>query len=69
MTNATFAIRINVRKHHIPHRSKLMFAGLPWTAWLLLILSVGLGLSMVLVFYVTQRRRGTSDPAERDKNG
>ena len=31
-------------------------AGLPWTAWLLLIASFGLGLTIELVFYFRQRR-------------
>ena len=31
-------------------------AGLPWTAWLLLIASFGLGLAIELVFYFRQRR-------------
>ena len=46
-----------------------MIAGLPWTAWLLLIVSVGLGLSIVLVFYVTHRRSGPSGPVSRKENG
>ncbi len=32
-----------------------MIAGLPWTSWLLLIASVGLGLSIVLVAYFRNR--------------
>ncbi len=40
-----------------------MIAGLPWTAWLLLIASVGLGLSIVLTFYFSHRRNGASDSA------
>ena len=37
-----------------------MIAGLPWTAWLLLIASAGLGLAIVLRFYFTHRQNGTS---------
>ncbi len=33
-------------------------AGLPWTAWLLLFASFGLGLAIELAFYINQRRRG-----------
>ncbi len=33
-------------------------AGLPWTAWLLLLASFGLGLAIELAFYINQRRRG-----------
>ncbi len=44
-----------------------MIAGLPWTAWLLLIASVGLGLSIVLAFYFTHRRNGASDSADMTK--
>ena len=44
-----------------------MIAGLPWTAWLLLIASVGIGLSIVLVFYFTHRRNGASDSADMTK--
>ncbi len=32
-------------------------AGLPWTAWLLLLASFGLGLAIELTFYLNQRRR------------
>ncbi len=44
-----------------------MIAGLPWTAWLLLIASVGLGLSIMLAFYFTHRRNGASDSADMTK--
>ena len=44
-----------------------MIAGLPWTAWLLLIASVGLGLSIVLVFYFTHRQNGPADSADMTK--
>ena len=44
-----------------------MIAGLPWTAWLLLIASVGLGLSIMLVFYFTPRRNRASDSADMTK--
>ncbi len=46
-----------------------MIAGLPWTAWLLLIVAVGLGLSIVLVFYVTQRHGGPSGSGDRQEEG
>ncbi len=32
------------------------FAGLPWTAWLLWIAAVGLGLVIELIFYFNHRR-------------
>ena len=38
-----------------------MIAGLPWTAWLLLIAAVSLGLMVELIFYF--RRRGTRKPS------
>ena len=38
-----------------------MIAGLPWTAWVLLIASAGLGLGIVLTFYFTHRQNGASD--------
>jgi hypothetical protein len=34
-----------------------MIAGLPWTAWLLFVLSVGLGLGVELRFLLVQRTR------------
>ena len=37
-----------------------MVAGLPLTAWALLIAAVGLGLAIELVFYFKHRRRGAS---------
>ena len=46
-----------------------MIAGLPWTAWLLLLLSVGLGLGIVLIFYRTHRRNGTSAVVDNDETG
>ncbi len=46
-----------------------MIAGLPWTAWLLLIVSVGLGLSIVLVFYRTHRRNGASGSSGLEETG
>ena len=45
-----------------------MIAGLPWTAWLLLFLSAGLGLTIVIVFYFTQRRHSKSATVETDRN-
>jgi hypothetical protein len=38
-----------------------MIAGLPWTAWLLLISAVGLGLGIVLVFYFANRKKERID--------
>lgn len=32
-----------------------MIAGLPWTAWLLLVAAVGIGLALELGFYFTHR--------------
>jgi hypothetical protein len=46
-----------------------MIAGLPWTAWLLLLVSVGLGLGIVLIFNRTHRRNGTSAAVDNDKTG
>jgi len=46
-----------------------MIAGLPWTAWVLLFVSVGLGLSIVLVFYVTHRRNGPTGSSGLDETG
>jgi len=37
-----------------------MIAGLPWTAWLLLVVSIGLGLAVELRFYLSQRKRGST---------
>ena len=33
-----------------------MIAGLPWTSWTLLLLAVGLGLAVELVFYFRHRK-------------
>jgi hypothetical protein len=38
-----------------------MIAGLPWTAWLLLIASVVPALGLVSFFYVRRRRGGDDD--------
>ncbi len=46
-----------------------MIAGLPWTAWLLLLVSVGLGLGIVLNFYRTHRRKGPSAAVDNDETG
>ena len=51
-----------------------MILGLPFDAWLLLILAVGLGLTLELAFYRAHRRRGSSDaasgdPEDRDESG
>ena len=37
-----------------------MMAGLHWTAWLLLFLSVSLGLAIELRFYLSHRNQGSS---------
>jgi hypothetical protein len=33
-----------------------MIAGLPWTSWILLVVAVGLGLAVELVFYFKHRK-------------
>jgi hypothetical protein len=33
-----------------------MIAGLPWTSWILLLLAVGLGLAVELIFYFTHKK-------------
>ncbi len=38
-----------------------MFAGLHWTAWLLLVISFGLGLGIVLVSFFSHKKRSKSD--------
>jgi len=38
-----------------------MIAGLPWTAWLLWIVAIGLGLAMELVFYFRHHHRGEDE--------
>jgi hypothetical protein len=43
-----------------------MIAGLSWTAWLLLIASVGLGLAVELAFYLNQRRNRSARPPDPD---
>ena len=46
-----------------------LIAGLPWTAWLLLFAAVGLGLTVVLVFYFSyqrSQRRGNSRLERQD---
>jgi hypothetical protein len=45
-----------------------MLAGLPWTAWLLLISSVGIGLAVVLVFYLTQRNWRREEAADLEES-
>ena len=37
-----------------------MILGLPWTSWLLLVLSVGLGLALSLTFYLIHRGDATA---------
>jgi len=34
-----------------------MIAGLPWTAWLLMVVTVAPALALVSVFYLSHRRR------------
>ncbi len=67
MTNVKLDKRQNEQDLPRLNRKERMIAGLPWTAWLLLIASVGLGLSIVLVFYFTHRRNGASDSADMTK--
>jgi hypothetical protein len=38
-----------------------MIAGLPWTAWLLWIAAIGLGLAIELVFYFRHQRRAEKE--------
>ncbi|MFQ5743493.1 MAG: hypothetical protein ACE5HV_07880 [Acidobacteriota bacterium] len=40
-----------------------MIAGLPWSAWLLLLVAVGLGLAVELIFYFNHRCRRRRSPA------
>lgn len=43
-----------------------MIAGLSWSAWLLLLSSVGLGLFIELLFYVNRKREGhETEPPQR----
>ncbi len=45
-----------------------MIAGLPWTSWLLMLASGGLGLALALAFYLAQRDAAAGDddfPRER----
>ncbi len=44
-----------------------MIAGLPWTAWLLLIAAVGLGLVVELIFYFRHRGTRTPTPPGREQ--
>ncbi len=44
-----------------------MIAGLSWPAWLLLIVSIGLGLVIELAFYVSKKRHG--DGAKNPRQG
>ena len=46
-----------------------MIAGLPLTAWLLLLVAVGLGLGIVLIFNRTHRRNGTSAAVDDNETG
>ena len=38
-----------------------MIAGLPWTSWLLILAAVGLGLALVLAFYIAHRDDDASE--------
>lgn len=42
-----------------------MIAGLPWTAWLLVLAAVGLGPALVIPFYLNQRRSNAGRPGAR----
>lgn len=41
-----------------------LILGLPWTAWLLMFASVGLGLAIVILFYWNQRRPPSAPPTD-----
>ena len=50
--------------------SYTFIAGLPWTAWLLWIAALGLGLTTELIFYFKQRRgrrQGHLQPGQPDR--
>jgi hypothetical protein len=40
--------------------SPWLIAGLPWTAWLLWIASIGIGLAIVVIFYIRHSRSRSS---------
>jgi len=42
-----------------------MIFGLPWTAWLLLVVAVGLGLMVELIFYFRHRKTRTPTAPEQ----
>jgi hypothetical protein len=46
-----------------------MIAGLHWTAWLLLLAAVGLGLAVELRFYFGHRRNGSGGPSRSTEDG
>ena len=48
-------------------RDPVMIAGLPWTAWLLLLVAVSAGLAVEIRFYYRHRRarRGRAAAADR----
>ena len=52
--------------------SNTFIAGLPWTAWLLWIAALGLGLTTKLIFYFKQRRgrrQGGLQPGHSERKG
>jgi hypothetical protein len=46
-----------------------MIAGMPWTAWLLLIAAVGTGLTVVLVHYCRGPRQPSGPHRDRPNEG
>lgn len=45
-----------------------MILGLPWTAWILLVVAVGTGLAIELVFYHNHRARPQSSNSREPNN-
>ena len=45
-----------------------MLAGLPWSAWLLLIAAIGIGLVIELIFYFNHRQAGRAAQASRHRH-
>ena len=41
-----------------------MIAGLPWTAWLLLVAATGLGPTLVILFFLNHRSSSGSTPRQ-----
>ena len=46
-----------------------MFAGLPWSSWLLLIAAVGLGPAIVYLYAFCNRRRETQEKTQSQVDG